>query len=59
MRVSYRASLPKQSGNGVAAGVDRNCEQVAYMITDGAKEIIHQPDIKHKNTRQRKLARQQ
>ena len=59
--ICYRVNVPEIADNGVAAGIDRNCRQVATVSTVGKREIISQQKTNRLDAKlrrhQRRLAR--
>ncbi len=59
--ISYKVDVPEIADNGVAAGIDRNCRQVATVSTAGEREIFSHPNMNRLDAKlrrhQRRLAR--
>ena len=59
--ISYKVDVPEIADNGVAAGIDRNCRQVAMVSTAGEREIFSHPNMNRLDAKlrrhQRRLAR--
>ena len=55
--ICYRVNVPEIADNGVAAGIDRNCRQVATVSTVGKRAIISQQKTNRLNAKLRRHQR--